>query len=256
MPDKDISFKDFIKQNGASHGKRYKRDDLFEFIETGTSKPIKEIKKAKHITYTTKKRFDFLKFYGIVEYYAVKVIFEDKITFKELKLLFFLYTEPPFTRADWIDYMELTGWNKNRMTKWIKLGILKKYETKAIKTAKRKLGRKPILYTLSEKTRRNISSIYDKLLLRYKISEYNTHNPLFRERTRSYQDKRYAKKIKQMNAGKYNTEKEDDDWDDLNNLSFMEFVENYNKDNHETLTDYKESKRIYQEKIKPKKDVE
>lgn len=197
-------------------------------------------RKNKIITYTSGREFDFLKYLIIVEYYFEKVVFKD-LTPKEIKLLLFLYSEPPFTRQDFIDYAELISWNKNRLNDWVRKGYIKKYgkgwrDPKKYSTAN--------LYTLTTATANKIRAFYDKLLLRYKITEQSTHNPLFRVRSRSYTDKRYAKKIKQMNEGKYNHAKTEDDYVELNNHGFDEFVEEHNKRNNENLEMPKDVKEI------------
>lgn len=248
--EEEISFEEYLNKETtpSTNANRYKASDVYKIKVTQIPK-YHEVKK-KTITYTTQQEFDFLKYYGIVEYYAVKVMFKGEITFKELKMLLFLYSEHPFTITDFKDYTELVGWKTNRLRQWVKKGIVVEHKVK-----KYKGSRTAKLYKLSMSTKRKIRAIYDKLLLRYKITEEKTHNPLFREKSRTYQEKRYAKKIKQMNAGVYGKAKDESDYDDLNDLKFFDVVKEHNKNNHETLPNFKAAEEEYK-KIKENKDVE
>lgn len=231
MPDKELSYKEFLEQQGELKRPIVRAE---EATTVAVNKKAKKKRKKKMVSYTTEREFDFLKYYIIVEHYALKVMFaEYNLQAKDLKFLLFLYSEPPFTRTDFLDYQELLKWNKFRLNEWLDNGLIEDY--KPIIKGNRQHYSKARFYKLSRKANRLIRSLYDKLVLRYKITEHDTHNPLFRARVRTYTDKRYAKKIKQMNNGDFNKRKTDDDYYDMDEISFKEFCDEYNKNNNETL---------------------
>lgn len=185
------SLEEFLNKNRGYKSQKAKDITAVSFNDYKTKK------KPKLITVTTRKEFDFLKFYIIVEYYFLEVVFPD-ITNKEFKLLLFLYSEPPFTRTDFNDFCEMVHWNKGRLNSFIERDYIS--ITKGRKTGKNGRNYNVQLFTVSRSAKKKISSFYNKLLLRYKVTERPEHNPLFRVNSRSYTNKRYAKKIRQMNA--------------------------------------------------------
>jgi len=229
-------FKDFLEKEEKGNYNVRSKDVVTSIVRKNIKRPKR---RKKSITYTTEKEFDFLKYFIIVKYFYKRTEFKD-LQDREIEFFLFLYSEPPFTRQDFKDYEEMLAWDSGRLNKYLEKGYIVKYEV----TKKHKgRGTKTKLYTLSKKTKNVIRAFYDKLMLRYKFSEYNTHNPLMREKSRSYVDKRFAKKIKQMNSGKFNERKTEEDYDDLNNLSFSEFVKEHNKTNYETINTPKEIKK-------------
>lgn len=240
-----MSFKDFLEKEGKGK-QRVKSEEITRNI-TEKSTHKKKKRSPKTITYTTEKEFDFLKFYIIVSYYYKKKFFPD-LQPREIEFLLFLYSEPPFTRTDFKDYEEMLAWNRKRLNDYIKAGYIIEYQ---VKNPKNKKGSRSKLFTLSSKTKGTIRGMYDRLLLRYKISERKQHNPLFRVRARSYVDKRFAKKIKQMNEGKFCESKSEDDYEDINTHRFIDSVDRHNESNYETLVSPKDVNKD----LKQKKEV-
>lgn len=207
---------------------RPKGEDVRDLKVKNIKDKDKKKRKPKNITYTSEKEFDFLKYYIVIENYYLRVVFKDDLQPSELKMLFFLYSEPPFTRKDFHEYTELLFWNKKRLDLWIRKGYIEEANAKGRRNAK--------LYKLSKSTMRQIRGFYDKLVMRYKIPDCKQHNPMFRPNTRSYTDKRYAKRISiinkdyeefQNNSTMYN--KVDEDIHSCREPKIDEFIKNYEK---------------------------
>ena len=215
--------------------------------------------RPKIITYTTQKQLDFLKYYGVVEFYFLKKEFPD-FTPLDLKLFFFLYTEPPFTKVDFLDFCEMLKWNKRRLKEWVDKGHIveytggmKKIVGKPRKKRKRSMLKikkkrpytvarsKSKLYKISNPMKLKIKRFYDTLMLRYEIIEDPSKNPLFKI-DRTYQEKRFGKKVTQMNKDRdkyFNSKdkhpKTKDDIQDVTKVDFFEFAKEYNENNKEVI---------------------
>jgi len=223
-------FNDFLNNKGGKS--RVKAKD-FTTVRPSIPKNPSKKRKKKLITYTTKKEFDFLKYYIIVENYYKRVVFPE-LSLMELKCLFLLYSEPPFTRYDFKDYCRMLKWKTSRLNQWIEKGIAEEY---VVSNPKHKNRAKATLYTLTKSTKRRIAEFYKKLLLAYKIDERPTNNPLFAPTryNNNFADRQVAKAIVRMNKGKYNENKTDEDWEDIRSHTFEDKVKDFNKNNNETL---------------------
>lgn len=148
-------------------------------------------KKDRPVVYTSEKEFDFLKFYRVVIYWAVK---QYKITKSDLELFFFLYNERPFTKAQFDDACYVMTWDRHRFERYIEKGYIVEYAKRG------ELGRSNSLpiYRLSFSMKRKIKAIYDRLTLRNLISEHGKHTPMFQKK-RGYRDKTFAKAVTEMN---------------------------------------------------------
>jgi len=228
-----------------------KSEDI-SYVKKGKKhESLKKKRKKKLITYSTEKEFDFLKYFIIVEYYFLNVVFKD-LSPRELKFLLFLYSEPPFTLKDYNDMQEMLCWRKPRLKEWVERGYIEVYKPKlhgSDFTSNAKV------YSLTKSVKRKIRSLYDKLLLRYEMSESRNKNPLFRVRARSYKDKVFAKKIKQMNEGLYGRNKDESDYVEITDHTFLEDVKDYNKTNTETIQSIREMKADDEQAEKRKKTL-
>lgn len=150
-----------------------------------------ETKEKRPVVTTCKGEFDFLKYYRLVLYWASK---QYGINRADLELLFYFYNEKPFTKDQFEDACYVMMWDKDRLKKFLEDGTIEEYAVKG------ETGRanSVAIYKLSLKTRRRITSIYDRLTLKYLISEENKNSKIFRLNS-GYSDKQYAKAIVKMN---------------------------------------------------------
>jgi hypothetical protein len=164
-----------------------------ENVSLSDSRKTTYVRKEKRpVIVTCKGEFDFLKYYRLVIYWASK---QYEITRADLELLFYFYNEKPFTKDQFEDACYVMMWDKNRLDRFLEEGILEEY---AVRGETGRINSVPI-YKLSLKTRRRIASIYDRLTLKYLISEENKNSKIFRLRS-GYSDKQYAKAIAKMNV--------------------------------------------------------
>ena len=164
-----------------------------ENVSLSDSKKATYVRKEKRpVVVTRNGEFDFLKYYRLVIYWASK---QYGITRADLELLFYFYNEKPFTKDQFEDACYVMMWDKNRLDRFLEEGIIEEY---AVRGETGRINSVPI-YKLSLKTRRRIASIYDRLTLKYLISEENKNSKIFRLRS-GYSDKQYAKAIAKMNV--------------------------------------------------------
>lgn len=147
--------------------------------------------KGRPIIMTSKKEFDFLKYYRVVMYWASRQYDASK---NDIELMFYLYNEKPFTKLKFEDFTYIMSWDKKRFDNYLEKGWITEYAVRG------ELGRSNSLplYRLSFQWKRRVKAIYDRLTFRNLISEEGKNCKIFRKKV-SYQDKRYAKVIKEMN---------------------------------------------------------
>lgn len=129
---------------------------------------------------------DYLKYYRVIRYFFCK---KYKITYPDLELLFFLYSEKYFSRQDFDDYNELFSWDEHKFYRLKNAGWIEVF--------RQKKDYKRVIYKVSYKGIRMIDSFYKKLGGE-EIPESPSANPLFL-RNVSYTDKVYRNMIKDMN---------------------------------------------------------
>jgi len=104
-------------------------------------------------------------------------------------MLLFLRSEKYFSKDDFDEYNELMSWDKN---------IFEKMRTDGwIDVFRKKQGNRRVIYQISYKGQRMLTSIYKKLEGE-EIPESESSNPLF-GRNLNYTDKVYRNYIKKLN---------------------------------------------------------
>jgi len=149
---------------------------------------------------TFNREFDFLKYFYVVEYWAMS---QYKISREDLSLLFFLYSEDFFDIKLFNKYSFSLISKKDHMERYLEEGYVEKINIDPYDMTKKRKNAKenPIdqLYKLTFKSRRMIMAIYDRLVLKYDVSENNMTTLMFRPRTMTSKDRKYGSLIKDMN---------------------------------------------------------
>jgi hypothetical protein len=149
---------------------------------------------------TFNREFDFLKYFYVVEYWAMS---QYKISREDLSLLFFLYSEDFFDIKLFNKYSFSLISKKDHMERYLDEGYVEKINIDPYDMTKKRKNAKenPIdqLYKLTFKSRRMIMAIYDRLVLKYDVSENNMTTLMFRPRTMTSKDRKYGSLIKDMN---------------------------------------------------------
>jgi hypothetical protein len=148
---------------------------------------------------------DFLKYIKIARFYALR---KYDVSLYDLEMLFFLYSEGIFTKKDFDRYQKIFPFSYRRMAKMLKAGHIIVWRKRG--------GKHPTIYTMSQKSKMMITRIYKYLLGDLKMSENEFNNPIFRrsERTKdNKKNKKYAKAIQHMNKENFSSDEyyEDDD---------------------------------------------
>jgi hypothetical protein len=129
---------------------------------------------------------DYLKYYRVIRYYFCT---KYNITYPDLELLFFLYSEQYFSTKDFEQYNELFYWENKKLYRLIHDGWISVF--------RKKDGHKRTVYCVSHKGKIMLDSFYKKLSGE-EISEEERSNPLFKRNVK-YTDKVYRNMIKKMN---------------------------------------------------------
>ena len=129
---------------------------------------------------------DYLKYWRVVRYY-IKTKY--KLSTAELETLLFLKTEGRFSRDDFEKFNEVISWNKDRFEKLRREGWIEVF--------RKRQGKSKTLYSLSYKSQRVLTSIYNKLSGE-EIPTSQSANPMFAKHV-SYSDKVYRNMILEMN---------------------------------------------------------
>jgi hypothetical protein len=149
-------------------------------------------------------RHDYLKFWRVVRYF---VRAKYKLTFPEIDMLLFLYSEKYFSRGDFDEFNQLFSWDEKRFNNLLRNGWIEMFRPYDRKTNKK------AVYKLSHKSNTVIRLIYNKLNGE-EIPTSVSGNPMFLKKVR-YTDKVYRNMVKQMNEyyrskiGSLNKESED-----------------------------------------------
>lgn len=154
---------------------------------------------------TFNREFDFLKYFYVVEYWAMS---QYKISREDLSLLFFLYSEDYFDIKLFNKYSFSLISKKDHLERYIESGYVEKINIDPYDMTKKRKNAKetPIdqLYKLTFKARRMIMAIYDRLVMKYDISENNMTTLMFRPTIRTSKDRKYGELIKDMNQRRKN----------------------------------------------------
>lgn len=129
---------------------------------------------------------DYLKYWRVIRYFIKQ---KYGLTQAELEMLLFLRSEKYFSKDDFDEFDELLSWNKNRFEK------LRQEEW--IEVFRKKEGKRRVVYQLSYKAQRMITTLYKKLEGE-EIPESKSSNPLFLKNV-SYTDKVYRNFILKLN---------------------------------------------------------
>jgi len=129
---------------------------------------------------------NYLKYWKVVKHF-IKAKY--KISTSDLEMLLFLRSEKYFSRQDFDEFNTLFHWEKNRFER------LRQEEW--IDVFRDKKGKNRVLYQLSYKSQRMLTSLYKKLEGE-EIPESKSSNPIFLADV-SYTDKVHRNYIKKLN---------------------------------------------------------
>lgn len=129
---------------------------------------------------------NYLKYWRVIRYFIKS---KYNITQAELDVLLFLHDERYFSKEKFEEFNNLLSWDKNRFDKLLR--------DKWIEVFRKREGNKKTLYSLSYKSQRVLTSIYNKLNGE-EIPTSQSANPMFAKNV-SYSDKVYRNMILEMN---------------------------------------------------------
>ena len=132
--------------------------------------------------------YDFLKYWRIVRYWARA---KYEIGTAEMDLMFYLYSEERFTKKQVVQFESIMSYNPYRFNNLLDDGFIVMWRKGKTKNRN--------LYTLSNRSKLMISTIYRKLMQLGSISENYHYNPIFDEMVGNNNDKRYRRAIKKFN---------------------------------------------------------
>jgi hypothetical protein len=132
-------------------------------------------------------RHDFLKYLRVVRYWVAK---NYDLTYPELEMLLFLYSETLFSDRDIKKFQRIMNWDANRFNKlieddWI---VLWRENTKTEKA----------LYNVSFKGKKLMAEVYKRLNMEKEITTDPRQNKVF-SKDAGYMDRGYQKMIREMN---------------------------------------------------------
>jgi hypothetical protein len=168
--------------------------------------------------------FDFLKYRYIVDYYFKKTYFPT-LTKREYEFLFFMYSEPPFTRGFFVEITKGFNYNGMRLEQMIDKGIFYKSLDKKNMIDKR---RKIEEYDMTISTRNVISRYYKTLLMYYEIPK---NSDILKPTKANTVDYHFAKHFKRFNERREEWHKDtafeykEPERFDLNQRVFSEIME-------------------------------
>lgn len=129
---------------------------------------------------------NYLKYWKVVKQF-VKTKYG--ISTSDLEMLLFLRSEKYFSKEDFDEFNELFHWEKNRFERLKQEGWIDVF--------RKKTGNRRVLYQLSYKAQRMLTSVYKKLEGE-EIPESKSSNPQFLADV-SYTDKVHRNYIKKLN---------------------------------------------------------
>ena len=129
---------------------------------------------------------NYLKYWKVVKQF-VKTMYG--ISTSDLEMLLFLRSEKYFSKEDFEEFNQLFHWEKNRFERLKQEGWVDVF--------RKKTGNRRVLYQLSYKAQRMLTSVYKKLEGE-EIPESKSSNPQFLADV-SYTDKVHRNYIKKLN---------------------------------------------------------
>lgn len=150
----------------------------------------KNSKKKKDIVhFRTMPKYDFMKYYRVVRYWAKR---KYELTEAELEMLFFLYSEGLFTISKLQSYEEVMSWNKERFHHLQREGFIHVWRKRGIGEVN--------LYELTYKAKKMVAAIYKMLSGEEPMPTSPRRNPIMNNTKKTtFTDKMYQKQILQMN---------------------------------------------------------
>lgn len=127
-----------------------------------------------------------MKYWRVVRYYVGK---QYGISQNHLELILFLYSEGYFSKDKFDEFNSLISWSKDRFESLRRDGWIELF--------RRKVGNHAALYQLTDKAKKAVRCVYDKLEGE-ELAETVKRNPMFRHDAK-YMDKVYRNMIKKMN---------------------------------------------------------
>lgn len=146
--------------------------------------------KKKVVTRTFTKvepKQDWLKYWRVVRFWVSEAY---KLSYPDLEMLLFLYSEDLFSERDFEKFERIMSWDTNRFKRLV--------DEKWIIPWREKNGNECALYTLSFKGKHLITAVYKKLSGEEGITTHPTKNPIFRKDA-GYIARGYRKMILEMN---------------------------------------------------------
>jgi len=199
----DYSFKEFLNE----HKTEIERSKKFAKIESDLNDPTSKIIKKKYRPMKrsgerkTKKDYikvlstrgdhDYLKFYSVVKFWAST---EYNISVEDIELLFYFYSEPVFTKREFVTYSKATLFKIKNIEDFIKDGLIEEMDgNDKIKTKLNKV------YKLSKGGKRKVASIYKKLSMDEGIDQTRKNNKIFIDKGATNKDKNMRQLVIDMN---------------------------------------------------------
>jgi hypothetical protein len=190
-----MDFSDFLKKEEEKN--KPKEEEKIRFV--GRKRNFVN-KKDLPMVVTFNREFDFLKYFYVVEYWAMS---QYKINRDDLAMLLFLYSEDYFDIKLFNKYSFVLISKKDHLERYLEEGYIEKINVDpyVIKKPRKNAKETPIdqLYKMTYKARRMIMAIYDRLVMKYEVSENNMTTIMFRPRIMTSKDKKYGSLIKDMN---------------------------------------------------------
>ena len=129
---------------------------------------------------------DYLKYWRVIRYWAKA---KYKISFPDIDMILFLYSEDYFNKTKFKEFEELMSWDVKRFNSLL--------SNNYIHVWRKGYGKNTTLYELSHKGKTIARTIYRKLNGE-EIAEDPANNPLFKTNV-SYTDKLYRSSIIKLN---------------------------------------------------------
>jgi len=130
---------------------------------------------------------NFLKYIRVVRAWAR---LKHGITYGEFEMMCFLYSENIFSEAQFMEYRQIFGFDKQMMWKMLKNGQINIFR-------KHQRGY-AALYELSASSKGIMRSIYRKLLGEEPLNEFITDIQLYKKKDSTYTERQYSRVIKSM----------------------------------------------------------
>jgi hypothetical protein len=132
-------------------------------------------------------KHDWLKYWRVVRYWVTQ---SYDLSYPELEMLLFLYSEDLFSEHDFEKYERIMSWDTKRFNKLVNDDWIRPWREKSAKEC--------ALYSLSFKGKRLINAVYKKLSGEEGITTHSSKNPIFRKDA-GYIARGYRKMILEMN---------------------------------------------------------